>query len=131
MLPNYFAKLETDDRAGKKSTRIGVSQLDAALRTSHAGSLATVFAKFSLGLYRRGLPLGSALTSTPRRGYTRPARSVSLDALHPGSRARSCSRRGRRFHSARPGAERGDDRGRPEGTPRSATPPSGSGSSSW
>jgi hypothetical protein len=62
MLPNYFAKLETDDRAGKKSTRIGVSQLDAALRTSHASSLATVFAKFSLGLYRRGLPLGSALT---------------------------------------------------------------------
>jgi hypothetical protein len=62
VLPNYFAKLEEDDRAGKKTTRIGVSQLDAALRRSHAGSLATVFAKFSLGLYRRGLTLGSALT---------------------------------------------------------------------
>jgi len=86
MLPNYFAKLETDDRAGKKSTRIGVSQLDAALRTSHASSLATVFAKFSLGLYRRGLPLGSALTSTPRRGYTRPARSVSSDSRRTTSR---------------------------------------------
>jgi hypothetical protein len=62
VLPNYFAKLEADDRAGKKTARIGVPQLDAALRTSHAGSLATVFAKFSLGLYRRGLPLGSELT---------------------------------------------------------------------
>src|SRR5215217_5536080 len=39
VLPNYFAKLEEDDRAGKKTTRIGVSQPDAALRRSHAGSL--------------------------------------------------------------------------------------------
>lgn len=59
VLPRYFAELESDDRRGK-STRIGVSQLDRALRASHAGSLDEVFSRFSLGLYRRGLGPGSA-----------------------------------------------------------------------
>jgi hypothetical protein len=59
VLPRYFAQLESDDRRGK-STRIGVSQLDLALRAAHAGSLDRVFSTFSLGLYRRGLALGAA-----------------------------------------------------------------------
>ena len=62
VLPRYFAQLEADDRAGKKSTRVGVSQLDAALRASSAGTLAQVFSRFSLGLYRRALPVSVALT---------------------------------------------------------------------
>jgi hypothetical protein len=69
VLPRYFGQLEADDRAGKKSTTVGVSQLDAALRASGAGTLAQVFSRFSLNLYRRGLPLGKALslnaTTTP------------------------------------------------------------------
>ncbi len=62
ILPRYFAQLEADDRAGKKTTSLGVSQLDVALRASHAGTLAQVFSRFSLRLYRRGLPLALALT---------------------------------------------------------------------
>jgi len=61
VLPRYFAQLEADDRRGKP-TRVGVSQLDLALRASHAGSLSDVFTKFSLNLYRRGMPLGAAYT---------------------------------------------------------------------
>jgi hypothetical protein len=62
VLPRYFAQLEADDRAGKKTTSIGVSQLDRALRASGAGTLAQVFSRFSLRLYRRGLQLGLAET---------------------------------------------------------------------
>jgi hypothetical protein len=62
VLPRYFAKLEADDRAGVKTTFIGVSQLDSALQASGAGKLSDVFARFSLGLYRQSLPLGRALT---------------------------------------------------------------------
>lgn len=62
VLPRYFAKLEADDRSGGKTTVVGVSQLDAALQASGAGKLSEVFAKFSLGLYRRALPVGRALT---------------------------------------------------------------------
>jgi hypothetical protein len=61
VLPRYFARLEADDLRGKP-TRVGVTQLDLALRASQAGSLSDVFAKFSLSLYRRGLPLGAAYT---------------------------------------------------------------------
>ena len=57
VLPNYFAKLSADDRRGV-STRVGVRQLDEATKTSKLGSLFDVFTKFSLNLYRRGLPLG-------------------------------------------------------------------------
>jgi hypothetical protein len=59
VLPRYFAQLEGDDRRGK-STRVGVSQLGIALRSSRVGSLDDVFARFSLGLYRRGLPVAAA-----------------------------------------------------------------------
>jgi len=62
ILPRYYAQLEADDWAGKRTTLIGVSQLDVALRASGAGTLAHVFSRFSLRLYRRGLPLGLALT---------------------------------------------------------------------
>ena len=66
ILPRYFAQLESDDRAGKKTTTVGVSQLDLALRASGAGTLAQVFSRFSLQLYRRGLPLGLALKLNAR-----------------------------------------------------------------
>ena len=62
ILPRYYAQLEADDWAGKRTTLVGVSQLDVALRASGAGTLAHVFSRFSLRLYRRGLPLGLALT---------------------------------------------------------------------
>jgi hypothetical protein len=58
VLQHYFAQLEADARAGKP-TRVGVKQLDAALRRSHVGSLRDVFSRFSVSLYRRGLPLGA------------------------------------------------------------------------
>ena len=62
VLPRYFAKLEADDRSGSKTTVVGVSQLDSALQASGAGKLSDVFARFSLGLYRRALPVGRAFT---------------------------------------------------------------------
>jgi hypothetical protein len=67
VLPAYFAKLAADDAKGV-STRVGVDQLDTALKTSKLGSLFQVFTRFSLNLYRRGLPLGSPfkLTSSTR-----------------------------------------------------------------
>jgi hypothetical protein len=62
VLPRYFAKLESDDHSGSKTTFIGVSQLDSAIRASGAGTLSNVFARFSLGLYRQALPVGRAFT---------------------------------------------------------------------
>jgi hypothetical protein len=70
ILPFYLAKLEADDRRGAP-TRVGVTQLDEALRRSRLGSLDHVFTRFSLNLYRRGLPLGDAYSlkgsTTPRK----------------------------------------------------------------
>jgi hypothetical protein len=57
VLPSYLEKLGADDQRGV-SPRIGINQLDTALRTSKLGSLFRVFSRFSLNLYRRGLPLG-------------------------------------------------------------------------
>jgi hypothetical protein len=69
ILPRYFALLEAADQNGKPGT-LGVTQLDAALRGSHVGSLNDVFTAFSLNLYRRGLPLGGpyslSSSTTPR-----------------------------------------------------------------
>jgi hypothetical protein len=62
VLPRYFAALEASDRRGSQKTYIGVAELDSALRASGAGTLSDVFARFSLGLYRRGLDLGRTLT---------------------------------------------------------------------
>jgi hypothetical protein len=59
ILPRYFAVLGAADRAGKP-TSVGVAQLDTALRDSGVGSLEHVFTRFSVGLYRRGLPVGNA-----------------------------------------------------------------------
>ncbi|HEY8236894.1 MAG TPA: hypothetical protein VIF85_09655, partial [Gaiellaceae bacterium] len=64
ILPRYFALLEAADRKGKTPT-LGVTQLDAALRGSHVGSLNDVFTAFSLNLYRRGLPLGGLYSLSP------------------------------------------------------------------
>jgi hypothetical protein len=68
VLPRYFASLEAADRQGKP-TRVGVTQLDLALKNSRAGTLDDVFAAFSLNLYRRGLPLGGAYSL---RSSTKP-----------------------------------------------------------
>ena len=68
ILPRYFADLRSDDTRGV-STRIGITQLDEALRSTRAGSLFDVFARFSLNLYRRGLPVGDAYSL---RASTRP-----------------------------------------------------------
>jgi len=69
VLPRYFALLEAADQQGK-SARVGVAQLDRALRNSRVGTLNDVFAAFSLNLYRRGLPLGGTYSlrssTTPR-----------------------------------------------------------------
>jgi len=58
VLPRYFAQLQTSDEQGKATT-VGVSQLELALRQSGAGTLDSVFRKFSLNLYDRGLGLGT------------------------------------------------------------------------
>ncbi len=63
VLPAYFAKLGADDQRGV-STRAGITQLDTALRGSKLGSLFQVFSRFSLNLYRRGLPLGKPYSLT-------------------------------------------------------------------
>jgi len=77
VLPSYFAKLEADDRRGSKTTLVGVSQLDSALRSSGAGALSNVFARFSLDLYRRGLPVARALTlNASTTGRTTQVRGV-------------------------------------------------------
>ena len=67
ILPRYFALLEAADQRGK-SSRVGVAELDRALRNSRAGRLGDVFASFSLNLYRRGLPVGGpySLNSSTR-----------------------------------------------------------------
>jgi hypothetical protein len=64
ILPRYFALLEAADRKGETPT-LGVTQLDAALRGSHVGSLNDVFTAFSLNLYRQGLPLGGPYSLSP------------------------------------------------------------------
>ena len=70
ILPRYLAVLEAADRADKP-TSVGVAQLDTALRRSGVGSLQHVFTRFSVNLYRRGLPLGDAYSlkssTTPRK----------------------------------------------------------------
>lgn len=74
ILPRYLAQLAADDRRGV-STRVGVKQLDTALRQSGVGSLDHVFTRFSLNLYRRGLPLGDPYSlkssTTPRKTLIR------------------------------------------------------------
>jgi hypothetical protein len=56
-------------------TRVGVTQLDTTLRLSGEGSLDHVFTRFSLNLYRRGLPLGDPYSlrssTTPRKTLIR------------------------------------------------------------
>ena len=80
VLPRYFAQLGADDRRGVP-TRVGVTQLDSALRRSRIGSLDQVFTRFSLNLYRRGLPLGDAYSlkssTTPRKTSIRSVFGLS------------------------------------------------------
>jgi len=93
VLPRYFASLEAADRRGKPS-RVGVAELDSALRTSRAGTLSDVFATFSLNLYRRGLPLAGAYSlkssTKPRATSVRPMYGLSTQyvPIHVPSAAR-------------------------------------------
>ena len=76
ILPRYYSILGADDRRGV-STRIGIAQLDRALETSHTGSLFDVFGRFSIDLYRRGLPVGDAYSvKTTTSSRTTTVRSV-------------------------------------------------------
>jgi hypothetical protein len=69
-IPRYLTQLQADARR-KLPTRVGVTQLDKALKTSGLGSLDHVFTRFSLNLYRRGLRLGDPYSlkssTTPRK----------------------------------------------------------------
>lgn len=80
VLPRYFALLEAADSRGKP-TSVGVTQLDVALKGSHAGSLDKVFTAFSLNLYRQGLPLGAAYSikasTKPHATSVRPVYGLS------------------------------------------------------
>jgi hypothetical protein len=76
VLPRYLADLATDQARGVLTT-LGVTELDRALRSSGTGSLEHVFTRFSLNLYRRGLPLGSPFSL---KSSTRP-RKVSIPTV--------------------------------------------------
>ena len=72
VLPRYLGQLAGDDRRGVP-TRVGVTQLDEALRSSGVGSLNHVFTRFSLSLYRRGLRLGDPYVL---KSSTRPRKTA-------------------------------------------------------
>jgi hypothetical protein len=93
VLPSYFAKLGADDRRGV-STRVGINQLDTTLRRSKLGSLFRVFSRFSLNLYRRGLPLGKpySLTSSTSARSTRVHSVFGLSTQYVPIRVPSRSR---------------------------------------
>jgi hypothetical protein len=57
ILPSYLAGLGADDKRGV-SPRVGISQLDKAIRATRSGSLFTAFDRFAIDLYRRGLAVG-------------------------------------------------------------------------
>jgi len=77
VLPRYFELLGAADEQGKPA-RVGVAQLDRALRDTHSGALDNVFAAFSLNLYRRGLPVGGAYSL---RSSTKP-RATSIRGIN-------------------------------------------------
>jgi hypothetical protein len=54
LLPDYFHRLATI-RASGKSFGLGIQALDATMRAHEDGSLASVFAAFSIGVYRAKL----------------------------------------------------------------------------
>jgi hypothetical protein len=93
VLPSYFANLGADDRRGV-STRVGITQLDTALRRSKLGSLVRVFSRFSLNLYRRGLPLGKpySLKSSTSARSTRVRSVFGLSTQYVPIRVPSPSR---------------------------------------
>jgi hypothetical protein len=76
ILPRYLAALGADEKRGV-STRVGISQLDKTLRATRGASLFDVFNRFSLDLYRRGLPVGDAYSlKTATRPRTTNVKSV-------------------------------------------------------
>jgi hypothetical protein len=108
ILPRYFALLGAADQQGKPA-RVGVAQLDRALRNSRAGALNEVFAAFSLNLYRRGLPVGGAYslrsTTKPRATSVRPLYGLSTQyvpvRVPPSSRGVVVAPRGRSASAGR------------------------------
>jgi hypothetical protein len=83
VVPRYFAALQADAVKGR-STAVGISELDAALRQSGAGTLDSVFRKFSLNLYDRGLPLGApySLSASTKPRTTRVFNVLGLSAQY-------------------------------------------------
>lgn len=83
VVPDYFAQLQADDQKGK-STAAGVTELAAALRQSGAGTLDSVFRKFSLNLYDRGLSLGApySLSASTQARHTRVFKVLGLSAQY-------------------------------------------------
>jgi hypothetical protein len=80
VLPRYLSDLAAD-QARSMPTTVGVTQLDKALRSSGVGSLEHVFTRFSLNLFRRGLPLGNPYSlkssTTPRKVSIRAVSGLS------------------------------------------------------
>jgi hypothetical protein len=83
IVPDYFAQLQTDDQKGT-SISAGVSELAAALRQSGAGTLDSVYRKFSLNMYDRGLSLGApySLSASTKPRHTRVFRVLGLSAQY-------------------------------------------------
>lgn len=83
VVPDYFAQLQADDQNGKPTT-VGISELAAALKQSGAGTLDSVFRKFSLNMYDRGLSLGAPyrLSASTRPRHTRVYKVLGLSAQY-------------------------------------------------
>jgi hypothetical protein len=69
LLPDYFHRLAAI-RASGKSFGLGVQALDATMRAHEDGSLGSVFAAFSVGVYRAKLNPGSTYRLTVGRRVT-------------------------------------------------------------
>jgi hypothetical protein len=77
ILPSYLAGLGADDKRGV-SPRVGISQLDKAIRATRSGSLFTAFDRFAIDLYRRGLAVGDAYSV---KSSTRPRATTVKSVL--------------------------------------------------
>jgi hypothetical protein len=93
VLPNYLTRLATEKRTTIEA-RAGITQLDEAIHAGKLGSLFRVFSRFSLNLYRRGLPVGKpyALTSSTSARETRIRPVFGLSAQYVPIRDPSRSR---------------------------------------
>jgi hypothetical protein len=73
LLPDYFHRLASI-HSGGKSFGLGIQALDATMRAHEDGSLASVFAAFSIGVYRAKLrPEPTYALTATRRGSSHTA----------------------------------------------------------